>query len=121
MELGTLQSLVEQCLELFVGRLAVLGAGALGTGWDGAEDAEPRPGRTRATTSWAPSAPSSSNSMSSITVAYRHPTAHAITSHCARRCPFLWFLTLDKPETLSDNDVRPLTSTPHPRMGQKSR
>ena len=52
--------------------------------------------------------------------AYRHPAAHAITSHCARRCPLLWFLTLDKPETLSDNDVRPLISTTHPRKGQKS-
>ena len=39
--------------------------------------------------------------------ACRHPTAHEITSHCARRCPLPWFLTLDKPETLSDNDVRP--------------
>ena len=40
--------------------------------------------------------------------ACRHPTAHAITSHCARRCSPLRFLTFDKPETLSDNDVRPL-------------
>ena len=39
--------------------------------------------------------------------AYRHPAAHAIASHCARRFLALRFLTLDKPETLSDNDVRP--------------
>jgi len=50
----------------------------------------------------------------------RHPAAHAIASHCARRCPLLWFLTLDKPETLSHNDVRPLTSTTSPRKSQKS-
>ena len=81
----------------------------------------PRPGRTRATTSWAPAAPSSSNSMSSITVRLSAPNSprHNLTWP-ARRCPLLWFLTLDKPETLSDNDVRPLTSTPNPRMGQKS-
>ena len=42
--------------------------------------------------------------LSSITVRLSTPAAHAITSHCARRCPLLWFLTLDKPETLSDND-----------------
>ena len=47
--------------------------------------------------------------------AYRHPTAHAITSHCARRCPLLRFLTLDKPETLSDNDVRLFRPQTHPR------
>ena len=52
--------------------------------------------------------------------AYRHPTAHAITSHCARRCPLLRFLTLDKPETLSDNDVRLFRPQTHPRNGQKS-
>ena len=52
--------------------------------------------------------------------AYRHPTAHAITSHCARRCPLLWFLTFDKPETLSDNDVRPLRSATRPRKCHKS-
>ena len=51
--------------------------------------------------------------------AYRHPTAHAITSHCARRCPLPWFLTFDKPETLSDNDVRLLRSETHPRKCQK--
>src|ERR1700682_2226857 len=51
----------------------------------------------------------------------RHPTAHAITSHCARRCPLPWFLTLDKPETLSDNDVRLLSPKSHPRKCQKSR
>ena len=50
----------------------------------------------------------------------RHPAAHTITSHCARRCPLLWFLTFDKPETLSDNDVRPLISTMRPRKCQKS-
>ena len=50
----------------------------------------------------------------------RHPAAHAIASHCARRCPLLWFLTLDKPETLSDNDVRLLTSITGPRKSQKS-
>src|SRR6478735_1393943 len=50
----------------------------------------------------------------------RHPAAHAITSHCARRCPLLWFLTFDKPETLSDNDVRPFISTTRPRKCQKS-
>ena len=38
----------------------------------------------------------------------RHPAAPAIASHCARRCPLLWFLTFDKPETLSGNDVRPI-------------
>ena len=52
--------------------------------------------------------------------AYRHPAAHAITSHCARRCPLLWFLTFDKPETLSDNDVRLLSPRTHPRKCQKS-
>ena len=52
--------------------------------------------------------------------AYRHPAAHAITSHCARRCPLPWFLTLDKPETLSDNDVRLLRPETHPRKSQKS-
>ena len=70
--------------------------------------AQPRqrpPGRTR-----CPRSPS----------AYRHPTAHAITSHCARRCPLLWFLTFNKPETLSDNDVRPLRSATRPRKCQKS-
>jgi hypothetical protein len=51
----------------------------------------------------------------------RHPAAHAITSHCTRRCPLLWFLTLDKPETLSDNDVRLLSPKTHPRNGHKSR
>ena len=50
----------------------------------------------------------------------RHPAAHAITSYCARRCWLLWFLTFDKPETLSDNDVRPPRSRTHPRIGQKS-
>ena len=50
----------------------------------------------------------------------RHPAAHAIASHCARRCWLLWFLTLDKPETLSDNDVRLLRSATHPRKCQKS-
>ena len=54
------------------------------------------------------------------TSAYRHPTVRAITSHCARRCPLLWFLTFDKPETLSDNDVRLLRPQTHPRNGQKS-
>lgn len=50
----------------------------------------------------------------------RHPAARAIASHCARRCSLPWFLTLDKPETLSDNDVRPLTPKADPRKGQKS-
>ena len=50
-----------------------------------------------------------------------HPAAPAITSHCARRCPLPWFLTFDKPETLSDNDVRPLRPETHPRKRQKSR
>jgi hypothetical protein len=47
----------------------------------------------------------------------RHPTDHAIASHCARRCPLLRFLTFDKPETLSDNDVR-LTAINHPPTDQ---
>ena len=42
--------------------------------------------------------------------AYRHPAAHAITSNCARRFLALRFLTYDKPETLSDNDVRPFST-----------
>nr|VTP02550.1 hypothetical protein BIN_B_04571 [Mycobacterium riyadhense] len=50
----------------------------------------------------------------------RHPAAHAITSHCARRCPLLWFLTFDKPETLSHNDVRLFTSIAGPRKRQRS-
>jgi hypothetical protein len=33
---------------------------------------------------------------------------------------FLWFLTFDKPETLSDNDVRLPRPETHPRNGQKS-
>jgi len=48
----------------------------------------------------------------------RHPAAHAITSHCARRCLLLWFLTFDKPETLSDHDVRLLRPKTHPRNRQ---
>jgi hypothetical protein len=47
-------------------------------------------------------------------------TADAIASHCARRCSLLRFLTSDKPETLSHNDVPALTSTTHPRIHQKS-
>ena len=42
---------------------------------------------------------------------YRHPAAHAIASHCARRFLALRFLTLDKPETLSENDVRPSSTS----------
>ena len=34
--------------------------------------------------------------------------------------PRLWFLTFDKPETLSDNDVRLPRPETHPRNGQKS-
>ena len=50
----------------------------------------------------------------------RQPAARAIPSHCARRCPLLRFLTLDKPETLGDNDVRPLSAEQDPRKGHKS-
>jgi MerR family transcriptional regulator, copper efflux regulator len=52
----------------------------------------------------------------------RHPAAPAIASHCARRCPLLWFLTFDKPETLSGNDVR-LSSgaTPPTEVSQEPR
>jgi hypothetical protein len=58
-ERGDMIDTVEQCLEVFVGRLAVLGAGALGTGWDGAEDAEPilarhREGRENPSTTGKP-------------------------------------------------------------------
>jgi hypothetical protein len=42
----------------------------------------------------------------------RHPTPHAIASHCARRCSLPWFLTFHKPETLSHNDVRPSDQQP---------
>ena len=58
--------------------------------------------------------------MSSITVRFIDTQQPTITSHCARRCPLLWFLTFDKPETLSDNDVRPLRSATRPRKCQKS-
>ena len=46
--------------------------------------------------------------------------APAITSHCARRCLLPWFLTFDNPETLSDNDVRPLNAATNPRKRQRS-
>ena len=80
----------------------------------------PRPGRTRATTSWAPSAPSSSNSMSSITVRLSTPNSprHNLTLRTSLPAPL--FLTRDKPETLSDNDVRPLTIARNPRMCQRA-
>ena len=83
----------------------------------------PLRGRTRATTSVSPSAfpPRTPRTRCLRSpCAYRHPAAPAITSHCARRCLLLWFLTFDKPETLSDNDVRPLNAATNPRKRQRS-
>jgi hypothetical protein len=42
-------------------------------------------------------------------------TQQAITSHCARRCLLLRFLTFDKPETSSHNNMRLIASTTHHR------
>lgn len=79
----------------------------------------PLRGRTRATTS-SVLPPSSTNSMSSITVRLStpDPATRGITSRCACRCPVLRFLTFISPETLSDNDVRLPSPTIHRRQHQ---